>query len=106
MDTSNPAVFVNAQLIPNFIGKRVRTVVQVNQYSGGVATAKSTDDSQLTIKGLPQVPIMNFIEVIGIAESSNSIDAELWTDFGNTFDTNSFNQLCQLANGEFKGLFL
>ncbi|KOM36370.1 replication protein A 14 kDa subunit B-like [Vigna umbellata] len=106
MDTSNPAVFVNAQLIPNFIGKRVRTVVQVNQYGGGVATAKSTDDSQLTIKGLPQVPIMNFIEVIGIAESSNSIDAELWTDFGNTFDTNSFNQLCQLANGEFKGLFL
>ncbi|BAT93719.1 hypothetical protein VIGAN_08024700 [Vigna angularis var. angularis] len=106
MDTSNPAVFVNAQLIPNFIGKRVRTVVQVNQYGGEVATAKSTDDSQLTIKGLPQVPIMNFIEVIGIAESSNSIDAELWTDFGNTFDTNSFNQLCQLANGEFKGLFL
>ncbi|XP_027937569.1 replication protein A 14 kDa subunit B-like [Vigna unguiculata] len=106
MDTSNPAVFVNAQLIPNFIGKRVRTVVQVNQCGGGVATTKSTDDSQLTIKGLPQVPIMNFIEVIGIAESSNSIDAELWTDFGSTFDTNSFNQLCQLANGEFKGLFL
>ncbi|CAJ1977587.1 unnamed protein product [Sphenostylis stenocarpa] len=106
MDMSNPAVFVNAQLIPNFTGKKVRIVVQVNQCDGGVATAKSTDDSQLIIKGLPQVPIMNFIEVIGIAESSNSIDAEIWTDFGNTFDTNSYNQLCQLANGEFKGLFL
>lgn len=106
MDTSNPAVIVNAQLIPNFIGKKVRTVVQVNQCDGGVATAISTDDSQLTIKGLPQVPLMNYIEVIGIAESSNSIDAEIWTDFGNTFDANSYNQLCHLANGEFKSLFL
>jgi len=91
METSNPAVFVNAQLIPNFIGKKVRTVVQVNQYGGGVATAKSTDDSQLTIKGLPQVPIMNFIEVIGIAESSNSIDAEIWTDFGDKFGTKHYS---------------
>ncbi|KAK7269698.1 hypothetical protein RIF29_22432 [Crotalaria pallida] len=107
MDTSNPAAFVNAQLLSNFIGKKVRTVVQVNQSDGGgVTTAKSTDDQQLTITGLPSVPAMNFIEVIGIAESNNSINAEIWTDFGNTFDINSFNQLCQLANGEFKGLFL
>ncbi|XP_027367398.1 replication protein A 14 kDa subunit B-like [Abrus precatorius] len=106
MDTSNPAAFVNAQMLSNFIGKKVRTVVQVNQYDGGVTTAKSTDDSQLTIKGVPQVPLMNYIEVIGIAESNHSIDAEVWTDFGNTFDTNSYNQLCQLANGEFKSLFL
>ncbi|KAL2324035.1 hypothetical protein Fmac_023093 [Flemingia macrophylla] len=106
MDTSNPAVFVNGHLIPNFIGKKVRAVVQVNQCDGGVATAKSSDDCQLTIKGLPEVPLLNYIEVIGIAESSNSISAEVWTDFGNTFDTNSYNQLCQLANGEFKSLFL
>ncbi|KAK7280539.1 hypothetical protein RJT34_25603 [Clitoria ternatea] len=106
MDTSNPAAFVNAQLLPNFIGKKVRAVVQVNQCDGGVAIAKSIDDHQLTIKGLPQVPLMNYVEVIGIAESNNSIDAEIWTDFGNTFDANSYNQLCQLANGEFKSLFL
>lgn len=96
MDTSNPAVFVNAQLIPNFIGKKVRTVVQVSQCDGGVATAKSTDDCQLTIKGLPQVPLMNYIEVIGIAESNNSIDAEIWTDFGSTFGTNHYNLISYL----------
>lgn len=96
MDTSNPAVFVNAQLIPNFIGKKVRTVVQVSQCDGGVTTAKSTDDCQLTIKGLPQVPLMNYIEVIGIAESNNSIDAEIWTDFGSTFGTNHYNLISYL----------
>ncbi|KAJ1436263.1 hypothetical protein SESBI_04294 [Sesbania bispinosa] len=87
MDTSNPAAFVNAQLLPNFIGKKVRAVVQVNRFDGEVTTAKSTDDNQLTIKGLPQVPLMNYVEVIGIAESNNCINAEIWTDFGNTFGT-------------------
>ncbi|XP_057424824.1 replication protein A 14 kDa subunit A-like [Lotus japonicus] len=106
MDTSNPAAFVNAEALPNFVGKKVRTVVQVNGTDGEVTTTKSTDDSQLTIKGLPQVPLMNYIEVIGIAESNDSIAAEIWTDFGNTFDTNAYNQLCQLANGDFKNLFL
>lgn len=90
MDTSNPAVFVNAELLHNFIGKKVRTVVQVNQCDGEVTTAKSTDDQQLTVKGLPQVPAMNYVEVIGIAESNRSIDAEIWTDFGNTFGTKHY----------------
>ncbi|KAI9124487.1 hypothetical protein K1719_004409 [Acacia pycnantha] len=106
MDTSNPAAFVNAELLPNFVGKKVRSVVQVHQSDGVAAIGKSTDGSQLTVKGLPQVPAMNYIEVIGIAESNQLINAEIWTDFGNTFDTDSYNKLCQLANGEFRSLFL
>ncbi|CAI8605171.1 unnamed protein product [Vicia faba] len=107
MDTSNPAAFVNAQALPNFIGKKVRIVVQVNQSDGAVATGKSTDESQIIVKGLSsQVPVLNYVEVIGIAESSNTIRAEIFTDFGATFDVNSYNQLCQLANGEFRNLFL
>ncbi|OIW06996.1 hypothetical protein TanjilG_14334 [Lupinus angustifolius] len=90
MDTSNPAAFVNAQLLSNFIGKKVRTVVQVNQSHGGVTIAKSTDNQQLTVTGLPPVPLMNFVEVIGIAENNNSINAEIWTDFGNTFGMNNY----------------
>ncbi|KAL5070712.1 hypothetical protein RYX36_021599 [Vicia faba] len=107
MDTSNPAAFVNAQALPNFIGKKVRIVVQVNQSDGAVTTGKSTDESQIIVKGLSsQVPVLNYVEVIGIAESSNTIRAEIFTDFGATFDVNSYNQLCQLANGEFRNLFL
>ncbi|XP_058737493.1 replication protein A 14 kDa subunit B [Vicia villosa] len=107
MDTSNPAAFVNAQVLPNFIGKKVRIVVQVNQSDGAAITGKSTDESQIIVKGLSsQVPVLNYVEVIGIAESSNTIRAEIFTDFGATFDVNSYNQLCQLANGEFRSLFL
>lgn len=96
MDTSNPAAFVNAQLLPNFIGKKVRTVVKVNQSDGVVTTATSTDDQQLNVKGVPQVPLMNYIEIIGIAESNNSINAEICTDFGNTFGTNHYRFFLQL----------
>ncbi|GAU17996.1 hypothetical protein TSUD_51050 [Trifolium subterraneum] len=86
MDTSNPAAFVNAQSLPNFIGKKVRTVVQVNHSDGAIITGKSTDNSQITVKGLSsQVPVMNYVEVIGIAESNDSIRAEMFTDFGATF---------------------
>ncbi|KAJ7974884.1 replication protein A 14 kDa subunit B-like [Quillaja saponaria] len=106
MDTSNPAAFVNAELLRNYIGRKVRAVVQVTHSDAGVTTGKSTDDHQLIIKGLPQVPPMSYIEVIGIAESNQSIRSEIWTNFGNSFDAHSYNQLCQLANGEFKGLFL
>ncbi|KAF3972670.1 hypothetical protein CMV_003849 [Castanea mollissima] len=67
---------------------------------------RKEDEHQLIVKGLPHVSLMSYVEVIGIAESDQSIRAETWTNFGNTFDTQSYNQVCQLANGEFKGLFL
>ncbi|KAL6326220.1 hypothetical protein AAG906_001615 [Vitis piasezkii] len=87
MDTSSPAVFVNAELLRTYVGRKVRAVVQVIGFDGGVVTGKSVDDQQLIIK-------------------VTSPFAEIWTNFGSTFDTHSYNQLCLLANGEFKSLFL
>ncbi|KAG6630728.1 replication protein A 14 kDa subunit B-like [Carya illinoinensis] len=106
MDTSSPAVLVNAELLRMYVGRKVRTVVQVIESDGEIATGKSADERQLIIKGLPDVSPMSHVEVIGIAESEQSIRAEKWTNFGHTFDTQSYNQLCQLANGEFIGLFM
>ncbi|XP_010245188.1 PREDICTED: replication protein A 14 kDa subunit A [Nelumbo nucifera] len=107
MDTSNPAVLVNGELLRMYVGRKVRTVIQVLQSNGGITTGKSTDEHQLVIKGSPPpFPLTNFVEVIGVADSNQSICAERWTNFGNTFDTFSYNQLCQLANGEYKSLFL
>ncbi|OAY40851.1 replication protein A 14 kDa subunit A [Manihot esculenta] len=107
MDTSKPAIFVNGGLLPMHVRKRVRTVIQVLGSDRGTVIGKSTDDHQLTVKGSPpSVPLTNFVEVIGIADSEKSIQAEIWTNFGDTFDTYSYNQLCQLANGEYQLLFL
>ncbi|KAL5582908.1 hypothetical protein UlMin_015350 [Ulmus minor] len=105
MDTSSPAVFVNAELLSMHLGKRVRAVIQVVQIDDEITKGKSTDEHQLAIKGLPEISLMSYVEVIGTAETNDSINAETWTNFGNNFDAALYNQLCQLANGEFKGLF-
>ncbi|XP_065856760.1 replication protein A 14 kDa subunit A [Euphorbia lathyris] len=107
MDTSKPAIFVNGALLPMHLRKRVRTVIQFLGTDVGSVIGKSTDDLRLVIKGTPpSAPLTTFIEVIGIADTETSIQAEIWTNFGDTFDTFSFNQLCQLANGEYQTLFL
>ncbi|CAA2970495.1 replication protein A 14 kDa subunit B [Olea europaea var. sylvestris] len=107
MDTSNPAVFVNMELLRMHVGPRVRAVIQVlNSDGGGTVIGKSTDEQQLVIKGHPPGPLSTFVEVIGIADSNQSIRAELWTNFGDNLDTASYNQVCHLANGDYKHLFI
>ncbi|KAG6596575.1 Replication protein A 14 kDa subunit B, partial [Cucurbita argyrosperma subsp. sororia] len=63
-------------------------------------------NNQIVVKGSPPFPLSKFVEVIGIADTDKSIRADVWTNFGDSFDTSTFNKLCQLANGEFKPLFI
>lgn len=96
MDTSNPAAFVNADLLRLYVGKRVRALIQVVRSDGGSVVGKSTDDGQIIVKGNPPVPLTNFVEVIGVADSDKSIRAEIWTNFGDAigmFFHFSFNLL-------------
>ncbi|WVZ72111.1 hypothetical protein U9M48_020622 [Paspalum notatum var. saurae] len=41
MDTSSPAALVNADIMGMFVGRRVRTVVQVQRSEGGVVVGHS-----------------------------------------------------------------
>ncbi|XP_060177206.1 replication protein A 14 kDa subunit B-like [Lycium barbarum] len=107
MDTSNPAVFVNAELLRLHMGRRVRAVIQVMRSDGGgTVIGRSTDDQQIVVKGNPPGPLTTFVEVIGIADSNQSIRAEMWSNFGDTLDTYSYNHVCLLANGDYKHLFI
>ncbi|KAM6547015.1 hypothetical protein CsatB_027751 [Cannabis sativa] len=106
-DSSNPAVFVNGELLRSYIGKRVRALVQVIRSENGAVIGKSTDDNQIFVKGTPPLgSLTGFVEVIGIADDDRSIRAEIWNNFGDKIDTQNYNQLCQLSNGEFKHLFI
>ncbi|CAN8278996.1 unnamed protein product [Cochlearia groenlandica] len=105
--TSSPSAFVNGSLLKRYIGQKVRTVIQVIGSDIGSVVGKSTDDVQIFVKGSsPTSPLTTYLEVIGIAESDNSIKAQVLTNFGNSFDSLNFNELCRLANGEFKHLFI
>lgn len=85
MDTSNPSVFVNAELLRLHVGKRVRAVIQFMRLDGGSVIGRSTDEQQIIVKGHPPQPYTAFMEVIGIADSNQSIRAEIWSNFGDTF---------------------
>ncbi|CAM0880716.1 unnamed protein product [Alopecurus aequalis] len=107
MDTSVPSPFVNGETLKMFVGRRVRTVVQVQRNESGVLVVQSTDGHQLTIKGAHDAPESpHYMEVIGIPDSNQSIRAESWTDFGENFDVVPFNGLCKLASDKYKYLFL
>ncbi|KAL9332102.1 hypothetical protein ACSQ67_001712 [Phaseolus vulgaris] len=106
MDMSNPAAFVNAELLHFYVGRRVRALMQVVRSDGGVVIGKSTDEKQVVVKGAPPAPLTTFVEVFGIVNSDKSIAAEIWTNFGDSIDMFSYNKLCQLANGELRHLFL
>ncbi|KAK8514750.1 hypothetical protein V6N12_057646 [Hibiscus sabdariffa] len=106
MDISSPAAFVNGGLLRMHVGRKVRTVLQVTRSDIGSVMGRSTDGCQLVAKGSPPVPLTSYVEVIGVAENENTIRAELWTNFGDTFDASNYDKLCQLANGELKHLFL
>ncbi|KAK3149970.1 hypothetical protein QOZ80_3AG0225590 [Eleusine coracana subsp. coracana] len=98
MDASGAPAFANGELLRMFVGQRVRTVVQVQRSEGGVLVGQSTDGRQLTIRGALDVPVAHFMEVFGIAESDQSISAEVCTDFGINFDCEIFDGLCKYAN--------
>ncbi|XP_076933236.1 replication protein A 14 kDa subunit B-like [Bidens hawaiensis] len=106
MDTSSPAVLVNGDLLRSYVGQRVRTVIQVVRPEANGLTGRSTDEKQIVVKGQMPAPLTTFVEVIGVADSAQSIHAEIVTNFGDSFDTSNFNQLCQLANGEYRHLFI
>ncbi|KAL9661600.1 hypothetical protein QQ045_026424 [Rhodiola kirilowii] len=83
MDTSNPAAFVNGGGC--ILAKKVRTVIQVIHSENELVHGKSADDQQLLVKGSQPSFLTPFVEVIGTAESAQSINAEQWNNFGETF---------------------
>lgn len=63
----------------NFIRKNAWTVVQVNISEGEVTAAKSTGDSQITMKKQLQVPLMNYIEDLRFNWMSSDLERQSMT---------------------------
>ncbi|KAL2900195.1 Replication protein A 14 kDa subunit B [Bienertia sinuspersici] len=71
-----------------FVGRKVRVVAQVMQFDVGSVIGKSIDDHQLIIKGSPPPHhLSKHVEIIGIADTSQFVAAEIWTSFGDNFGT-------------------
>jgi replication factor A3 len=82
MDMNLLSTLVNGETLKMFVGTKVRTVVKVHRTEGGVLVGQSTDGHQLTIKGASEGVESHYLEVIGVADSGQSINAEICKDFG------------------------
>ena len=80
-----PSAIVNGETLNMFVGQRVRTVVKVHKNEGGVLVGQTTDGRQLTIRGASEGRESNYLEVIGIADNSQSITAQICKDFDQDF---------------------
>ncbi|KAH7414833.1 hypothetical protein KP509_14G013100 [Ceratopteris richardii] len=87
MDTSNPAPFVNAELLKRYPGRRVRCVLKVVRAEGNSSLSGLTSDGlHISVKQVPSVASLSqFVEVIGVVDSDRSLRAEICTNFGDTF---------------------
>eukprot|EP01018_Ginkgo_biloba_P006777 Gb_36734 [translate_table: standard] len=86
MDTSNPAVMVNGEVIRRYIGRRVRCVLNVVRSDGGILLGQTSDGQQISVKQAPPaISLSQFVEVIGVAETDRTIRAETCTNFGDKF---------------------
>lgn len=107
-DISNPRPMVNSKVLKNYTGRRVTTVVKVLKLEGGSVVGEMPDGAGITVKQAPShvAAQSTFMEVIGIVESDRFLRAETCTSFGDNFDMPTYNELCQLSNGENRDCFV
>ncbi|KAH9569397.1 hypothetical protein CY35_03G131100 [Sphagnum magellanicum] len=110
-DTSNPRPIVNAGLLKKYLGRRVTTVMKVLRSDGADLVGQAPDGTSVTVHKAPLSSssggaFSQFVEVVGIVEGENSLRAEICTNFGDSFDMATYNQLCQLANSDNKDCFI
>jgi replication factor A3 len=110
-DTSNPRPMVNAGLLKKYLGRRVTTVMKVLRSDGADLVGQAPDGTSVTVhkaslNSSSGGAFSQFVEVVGIVEGENSLRAEICTNFGDSFDMATYNQLCQLANSDNKDCFI
>ncbi|KAL3677101.1 hypothetical protein R1sor_027049 [Riccia sorocarpa] len=106
--TSNPALLANAALFRRYVGRRVRTVLQVGRFEGGNLYGQAPDGPQIVVRQVPrkEEDFTQFVEVIGVVEGDTALQAEICTNFGDKFDMEQFSKVCELANGNYRDIFM
>mmetsp|Transcript_38446 Transcript_38446/g.46379 ORF Transcript_38446/g.46379 Transcript_38446/m.46379 type:complete len:108 (+) Transcript_38446:89-412(+) len=106
MDVSSPLPRVNGELLGRFIGQKVLLVCKQEGVEGNTMRVKAPDGAPVSVE-LHETSGYDteYLEFEGLVQSPTLVQATAHTNFGNDLDMDSYNQLCQLINGEQKTLF-
>mmetsp|Transcript_37773 Transcript_37773/g.82163 ORF Transcript_37773/g.82163 Transcript_37773/m.82163 type:complete len:108 (-) Transcript_37773:370-693(-) len=107
MDISAPTARVNGAQLSQQVGKKVRFVCKTESVEGNLMRVTAADNMAVTVQltGTGAYDTA-YLEFEGIVENASTVREIEHTNFGNTFDMGSYNELCLLANGEHRNLFL
>ncbi|KAL4426964.1 hypothetical protein ABPG77_009525 [Micractinium sp. CCAP 211/92] len=107
LDITAPCPRVNAQLMGEFVGKKVRLVGRVDGVEGSSMRLRTSDDGTVTVNLQGVAPQCQIVEVEGVVNSPNTITEESTCSLTDNFDMSNYNELCKLANSpQYRHMFL
>ena len=88
MDCSEPTPRVNYEIMQRYVGRKVRMVCKVEEWSGDTLKASTCDGQTIFIKPKQGSQYDTaFVEIDGIVENNTTLQEESYTTFGDSFGT-------------------
>lgn len=105
-DVCTPSI--NAELMPRFLGQRVRLVCELEDPGDGITIlAKTSDKASVTIQKDPRTntPGTKYVEFIGTVIDARTLKEESNSNWGDSFDLAMHNECVHLMNGKYASMF-
>eukprot|EP00019_Armaparvus_languidus_P000689 CAMPEP_0168597344 /NCGR_PEP_ID=MMETSP0420-20121227/10604_1 /TAXON_ID=498008 /ORGANISM="Pessonella sp." /LENGTH=88 /DNA_ID=CAMNT_0008634169 /DNA_START=18 /DNA_END=280 /DNA_ORIENTATION=+ len=77
---------VNAATLAQYAGKLVRVVGKVVQQQNGTGVLQTSDGGSINVTNVTEAWTDQFVEVIGMVQSADTVQAQTSKSFGNNFD--------------------
>mmetsp|Transcript_26003 Transcript_26003/g.55632 ORF Transcript_26003/g.55632 Transcript_26003/m.55632 type:complete len:114 (-) Transcript_26003:81-422(-) len=107
LDCSDPTPRVNFDLMQRYVGRKVKLVCKVEEFSGESVKVTTCDGQAVFVKPKQGSQYDTaFVEIEGVVENNTTVQEESFTSFGDSFDMKNYNELCKLSNGPTQELFL
>ena len=91
MDCSEPTPRVNFDIMQRYVGRKVRLVCKVEEWSGDSLKASTCDGQTVFIKPKQGSQYDTaFVEIEGVVENNTTVQEDSYTPFGDSFGKNAF----------------
>eukprot|EP00898_Chlorokybus_atmophyticus_P001676 jgi/Chlat1/2509/Chrsp175S02373 len=108
METASATAMVNGAMLAQHVGKKVRVVVKVKSFDNGRCACEAADGQEVFVRLAPGTSHYDtpFVEIQGTVQDPHTVEEEFHTPFGHNFELSTYNKLLELANNNYKQLFL
>mmetsp|Transcript_14346 Transcript_14346/g.19797 ORF Transcript_14346/g.19797 Transcript_14346/m.19797 type:complete len:108 (-) Transcript_14346:98-421(-) len=107
MNITAPTPRVSGSMLSQNTGKKVLLVCKQESVNGNLMRVQAADGVAVTVLlKAGGAYDTEFLEFEGIVDNANTITEINHSNWGDTFDMASYNELCRLSNSEHRPLFI